>query len=135
MPEHIFVYGTLLPGLAPAGLWEPVRLCAPVGRGSLPGRLYDLGPYPAAVPDTSAPGRVAGMVYRLPDRTDVLGALDAYEGCDAADLSGSLFVRRWLEVALDDGGRVSCWVYVYNRDPGPAPPIPDGDYLTWRARS
>src|SRR5947209_12500940 len=133
MPDHLFLYGTLLPPLTPTGLREVLARCAPVGRGSLPGRLYDLGPYPAAVPDPAAPRRVAGAAFRLPEREDVLGPLDAYEGFDPGDPPGSLFVRLAQDVDLADGRRVECWVYVYNRDPGPAPLIPDGDFLGWRA--
>ena len=130
-PDHLFVYGTLLPELAPAGWRELLSRCARVGRGSLPGRLYDLGDYPALVPDPAAPGRVTGHVLRLPEREDVLGELDGYEGFDPADPAGSLYLRLPCDVDLDDGTRLACWVYVYNREPGEAPLIPGGDYLSW----
>jgi gamma-glutamylcyclotransferase (GGCT)/AIG2-like uncharacterized protein YtfP len=135
MPDHLFLYGTLLPPLASRRLGGVLARCAPVGPGSLPGRLHDLGRYPGAVPDPAAPGRVVGAVFRLPEREDVLGELDAYEGFDPADPPGSLFLRLPAEVDLADGRRLACWVYVYNRDPGPAPLIPHGDYLRWRAGS
>jgi gamma-glutamylcyclotransferase (GGCT)/AIG2-like uncharacterized protein YtfP len=129
MPDHLFLYGTLLPERAPAGLREALGRCARVGRGFLRGRLCDLGPYPGLVPDPSAPGRVTGQVFRLPDREDVLTALDAYEGFDPADPAGSLYLRLPHDVELAGGDTLSCWVYVYNRDPGPARLIPGGDYL------
>jgi gamma-glutamylcyclotransferase (GGCT)/AIG2-like uncharacterized protein YtfP len=131
MPDHLFLYGTLLPELARGPLREALGNCTRVGPGALPGRLYDLGAYPGLVPDVSAGGRVAGTVFRLPERHDVLGELDAYEGFHPADPPGSLYLRLPYDVDLADGTSVSCWVYVYNRDPGPAPRIPDGDYLAW----
>ena len=131
MPHHLFVYGTLLPELAPAGWRGPLSRCVRVGRGSLPGRLYDLGDYPGLVPDPSATGRVTGKVLRLPEPEDVLWVLDGYEAFDPADPAGSLFLRLPQEVDLDDGPRLACWVYVYNRDVGGAPLIPGGDYLSW----
>jgi gamma-glutamylcyclotransferase (GGCT)/AIG2-like uncharacterized protein YtfP len=131
MPDHLFLYGTLLPELARAGLRKVLARCTRIGRGSLPGRLYDLGAHPGLVADTSAPGRVAGTVFRLPDREDVLAALDAYEGFDQGDPPGSLYLRLPCSVDLADGTTVSCWVYVYIRDSGAAPLIPDGDYLSW----
>jgi gamma-glutamylcyclotransferase (GGCT)/AIG2-like uncharacterized protein YtfP len=131
MPDHLFLYGSLQPELAPAGPRDVLAHCVRVGPGTLPGRLYDLGAYPGLVPDASAPGRVLGQVFRLPEREDVLGPLDAYEGFDPADPPGSLYLRLPHEVDLAGGGRLSCWVYVYNRDPGAAPLIPDGDYLRW----
>jgi gamma-glutamylcyclotransferase (GGCT)/AIG2-like uncharacterized protein YtfP len=131
MPDHLFVYGTLLPELAAPERREVLRRCASVGRGSLPGRLHDLGRYPALVLDHAAPGRVVGQVLRLPERGDVLGELDGYEGFDPADPAGGLYLRLPYDVDLDDGSRLACWVYVYNRDPGEAPLIPGGDYLSW----
>jgi gamma-glutamylcyclotransferase (GGCT)/AIG2-like uncharacterized protein YtfP len=133
-PDHLFVYGTLLPELAPAAWRGPLSRCARVGRGSLPGRLYDLGDYPALVPEPSAPGRVVGQVLRLPEREGVLAELDGYEGFDPADPAGSLFLRLPHAVDVDDGTRLACWVYVYNRDPGGATPIPEGDFLSWLHR-
>jgi gamma-glutamylcyclotransferase (GGCT)/AIG2-like uncharacterized protein YtfP len=134
MPDHLFVYGTLLPELASAAGRELLGRCARVGRGSLPGRLYDLGDYPALVPEPAAPGRVVGQVLRLPEREGVLGKLDRYEAFDPADPAGSLFLRLPCDIDLDDGSRLACWVYVYNRDPGGATPIPGGDYLNWLHR-
>jgi gamma-glutamylcyclotransferase (GGCT)/AIG2-like uncharacterized protein YtfP len=131
MPSHLFVYGTLLPELAAPARRELLGRCARVGRGSLPGRLYDLGRYPALILDSGGPGRVVGQVLRLPEHGDVLGELDGYEAFDPADPAGSLYLRLAQEVELDDGTRLACWVYVYNRDPGQAPLIPDGDYLSW----
>jgi gamma-glutamylcyclotransferase (GGCT)/AIG2-like uncharacterized protein YtfP len=134
MPDHLFLYGTLLPELAPAPLRAALAGCQSVGDGSVPGRLYDLGRYPGLVPDPLARGRVLGQVFRLPEQGDVLEALDAYEGFDPADPPGSLYLRLPQDAELAGGERLSCWVYIYNRDPGAATLIPDGDYSRWLQR-
>jgi gamma-glutamylcyclotransferase (GGCT)/AIG2-like uncharacterized protein YtfP len=119
-PRHLFVYGTLRPGHAPAAIASEVRKLEEVGPAAIPGRLYDLGAYPGAVLDAAAETHVDGTVLRLPADPSVLAALDAYEGFDPADREGSLFVRTATSVTLSGGKTLACWVYVYNRGPGGA---------------
>jgi gamma-glutamylcyclotransferase (GGCT)/AIG2-like uncharacterized protein YtfP len=130
--QHLFIYGTLLPALAPAHLRDLVGQLRARGRGHVRGRLHDLGPYPAGVLDPSAATQVAGMVFRLPDEPAVLSQLDEYEGFDPQDPAGSLFLRVPVAVTLADGSELRCWMYVYNHDPGDAPLVPDGDYVRWK---
>lgn len=132
MPAYLFVYGTLLPGLRPSALGDPMARCVDRGPGSVPGRLYDLGPYPGAVLDPQGTARIHGRVFELPGDRDVLPALDRYEGYDPARMGNSLYLRVTQRVDLADGGSILCWVYVYNRDPGEAGMIPGGDYAGWR---
>ena len=118
-PRHVFVYGTLLPGLAPTVVADVVRTLRVVGPGTVPGRLYHLGAYPGCVLDAACDAVVHGQLLELPSR-DVLDRLDGYEGYAAHDEAGSLFLRVECDVTLaDGGGRVRSWVYVYNR-PAPA---------------
>jgi gamma-glutamylcyclotransferase (GGCT)/AIG2-like uncharacterized protein YtfP len=65
MPEYLFVYGTLLPGVGPIRLRELTRRLRPVGLATVRGRLYDLGAYPGVVVDAVG-DEVAGYVYELP---------------------------------------------------------------------
>src|SRR5437773_10086294 len=113
--DYVFLYGTLLPELAPANLRPLLARLEPVGRATVPGRLYDLGDYPGAVFDVSAPSSVHGRVFVLAGR-DALREFDAYEGYDERDVSGSLYRRVRQLVTLDDGSKVTCWMYAYNRD-------------------
>ena len=92
---HLFVYGTLRSGGGAAGLLRDGRR---VGTGTVAGTLYDLGRYPALVPDGR--GAVEGEVWRCP--ADALARLDEYEG-----VAEGLFER----VEVDVGG-VRCWTYV-----------------------
>jgi gamma-glutamylcyclotransferase (GGCT)/AIG2-like uncharacterized protein YtfP len=131
MPDYLFVYGTLQPELAPPPLRSRLARLRRIGAGSVPGRLYDLGRYPGAVFDAAVNQSVSGEVFELSDAS-LLRKLDAYEGFDAADPGGSLYVREQRAVLLADGRRLTCWVYAYNRDPSDRPLIPHGDYRRWR---
>ena len=50
--DHLFVYGTLLSGVATPAMAALMARLQFLGSAGLPGTLYDLGPYPAAVPET-----------------------------------------------------------------------------------
>lgn len=133
MTEHLFIYGTLLPGLSPDGLSGLLSRLRFIGTGAVRGWLYDLVDYPGAVLDSSASMEIQGRVYELPNDQEFLAELDAYEGYKADDPCGSLFIRDRVTVTLNDGRKIPCWIYVYNRDPGEAPLVPDGDYAKYQA--
>jgi gamma-glutamylcyclotransferase (GGCT)/AIG2-like uncharacterized protein YtfP len=131
--DFLFVYGTLLPGLAPPEIAPAVAQLRPVAQGSVQGVLYDLGEYPGAVIDLPevdlsekempVRGCIPGMIFQIPNPR-LLRQLDEYEGFDPAAPAASLFVRKLHEVRLDDGRTLSCWVYVYNQNPGNARKVP-----------
>jgi gamma-glutamylcyclotransferase (GGCT)/AIG2-like uncharacterized protein YtfP len=102
------------------------------GTARVRGRLYDLGPYPAAILDPQADGDIVGDVYLLPPDPAVIVSLDAYEGYDARYPERSLFRRVPVAVRLTDNQTMPCWMYVYNRPLDNAIPIPEGDYLAYR---
>jgi gamma-glutamylcyclotransferase (GGCT)/AIG2-like uncharacterized protein YtfP len=123
----LFVYGTLRPEAAPAALRGVLGRARRLGMGRLPGLLYDLGPYPAAVPEEGCGETVRGEVLELPPSPSLLGLLDGYEGKE--------YERVECSVLLDSGRTCHCWVYAYARDPGRAPIITGGDYLAPSAPS
>jgi gamma-glutamylcyclotransferase (GGCT)/AIG2-like uncharacterized protein YtfP len=127
--DHLFLYGTLLPGLARPPAAALVAQLRPVGPATVPGRLYDLGPYPALVPD--ADSSVRGELFALAADPGLLAAFDEYEDCVASDPAGGLYRRVEAIATLADGRAVACWVYVYNRDVGAAALIPHGDWRRW----
>ncbi len=127
MKRYLFSYGTLRPRHAPAEIAPTVRLLRRVGRGSVRGRLYDLGEYPGAVLSRTGPA-IAGQIFELPEDPDVLRRLDEYEGFDPSHTQGSLFVRMKWPVTLQNGKKLSCWVYAYNGSPDRARSITRGDY-------
>ena len=129
MPEYLFVYGTLRPGMAPRRLGHLMKKMRYMGRGSTSGRLYDLDAYPGAVLDPDCDTEIKGEVFQLPDDGETLAALDTYEGFDARYPASSLFVRRRCKVTLKDDSKLVCWIYVYNWQVSPETLIRSGDYL------
>ena len=125
--DLVFFYGTLMTGFdrrRRAGIDTRLRY---VGRGSIRAALFDLGPYPAAVPADD--GRVWGEVYQLTDAPAVLAALDEIEDYDDGDPTGSLYVRVEVDVTGENASEPRrAWVYFYNRRLDQAARIPSGDY-------
>jgi gamma-glutamylcyclotransferase (GGCT)/AIG2-like uncharacterized protein YtfP len=131
MSGYLFVYGSLLPALAPPQVRHLVAGLHSLGPATTGGRLHDLGSYPGLVLDRGT-GRVHGQVFELSAQGNVLEALDAYEGYDVHKPKDSLFARVLRPVCLGDREELEAWVYVFQ---GPVPQatlIPDGDYLAWR---
>jgi len=128
--QYIFFYGTLLPELVPPKMVRAVSQLKAVGVGTVSGRLYDLGNYPGAILGGGR-SRIRGRVFELPAEESVLKALDDFEGFQPGRAANE-YVRRRCRVVLEDGQKLTCWIYEYNRQPGPARLIPDGDYLKSR---
>lgn len=127
MADLVFFYGTLMTGFdrrRRAGIDDRLTY---VGRGSIPAVLFDLGIYPAAVPDPDS--QVWGELYSMAGTTAVLHALDEIEGYRPGDPDRSLYIRAEAPVTLEDGSSASAWVYFYNAPMGGAQRIPSGDYL------
>jgi gamma-glutamylcyclotransferase (GGCT)/AIG2-like uncharacterized protein YtfP len=129
--EHLFLYGTLQPELAPRRLRGPLGRLRFVGRGSVKGRLHDLGAYPALI--LGGESRVRGAVFAIPDPA-ILTPLDLHEGFHPGDAE-SLFLRVEAPVQLESGESLPAFLYVYNREAGSAPLVPDGDYLAHLRRT
>lgn len=128
-------YGTLRRGEPKAPLLGNARY---LGMGRIVGRLREMPrtlarayAYPSLVLDGE--GLVVVELYDLTDPS-LLARIDVLEAFDPADVAGSEYVRRLVDVV---GGPVArAWVYVFN---GPAEamgePIPDGDWVAHRARA
>jgi gamma-glutamylcyclotransferase (GGCT)/AIG2-like uncharacterized protein YtfP len=127
MSDCVFFYGTLRAGFSRRPRLGVDSRLTFIGRGSIAAALYDLGLYPAAIPDPDA--RVYGEVYRMSDPDSVLAVLDDIEGYRPAEPDRSLYIRSRIPITLDDGGTEEAWVYFYNAPLGRAPRIASGDYL------
>ncbi|MFN0083882.1 MAG: acetylornithine/succinylornithine family transaminase [Blastocatellia bacterium] len=114
MNEVLFVYGSLRPSLASGAAGVLIEHLTPVGTGTVPGRLYDLGDYTGAILDPKAGTLIPGELVRF--SPDVLPALDEYEGFREEAPEACLFVRRRCRVRQADGAVVESWIYVYNGD-------------------
>ena len=121
--ERIFVYGTLLPGLCRHDAMQGARS---LGRGSITGLLYDLGPYPAVV---HGAGKVWGEVFEVND--SVLAALDAIEAFyPDAPADKSEYIREEASVCLVESNTfISAGFYRFNRSIAGKHQIAHGDYL------
>ncbi len=126
MSQYLFAYGTLQPGLAPTQIARVAAKLRPVGEGFVRGVLYDLGGYPGAVADASAPGRIFGTVMELPEDESALARLDAYEGFDPRAPETSEYIRERQVAELKTGGTAECWFYRYNREPRDLPQVESG---------
>lgn len=134
-PSHLFVYGSLR-----CAVGHPMaRLLHSsahyVGEGWFAGRLYDLGPYPAAIATPESPGRVWGEVYRLGRLPRLLEALDRYENGSTDNPGEPAYGRRPVEVRLARGGRILAWTYLYLRNVTGYRVVSDGDYVAYRSRA
>jgi gamma-glutamylcyclotransferase (GGCT)/AIG2-like uncharacterized protein YtfP len=128
-PQYLFVYGTLLPGQAPASIAPVANQLKIIGPAATPGRLYHLGPYPGCVLDPHCQSQIQGQLLELPHPAEpVLAKLDWYEAYVASDPRGSLFTRTTCPVTLQDGRQQTAWIYVYNRDVTDARRIASGKY-------
>ncbi len=127
MADLGFFYGTLMTGFDRRQRLGLDAKMAFRGRGWIHAALFDLGLYPAAVPDEES--RLWGEVFELSDSPTVLAALDEIEGYSPEDADTSLYLRRRVRVHLDDDTTADAWVYFYNAPLGHATRISSGDYL------
>lgn len=131
MSDFLFVYGTLLPGQAPASMREVCDRMQSLGGASVTGILYDLGAYPGVV--IGSTGRtVRGEVIEV-DCEDTWRRLDRYEGCPQPNGEDGLFRRVKTVAALESGESIECWVYVYNRALRRARVVESGCWRTHRS--
>jgi gamma-glutamylcyclotransferase (GGCT)/AIG2-like uncharacterized protein YtfP len=131
--DRLFVYGTLR---AAAG--HPMhqlidRWATFEGLGSVQGRLYDLGAYPAAVLMPNTSDRVHGEVWCLkPDPGPLISLLDRYEGIRPNARDAALYERVVLPVRFSDGRETPAMVYVYRGTLSGQPAVSSGDWLAHR---
>ncbi len=129
MAEYLFVYGSLRERAAHPMHRHLREHARPAGKASISGKLYDLGPYPAALPDDSGCWRVVGELHRLVAPAELLDLLDEYEGCGPQDPQPQAYRREMRTVELAGGKRLQAWVYLYNHSVAKQRQIESGDYL------
>jgi len=116
--KQIFVYGTLMHEGVNADLLSRRRETRYLGPARCRGLLYDLGSFPALVPDGKK--WVSGELYRCDPIGEILRTLDAFE-------SEAGFERRLIPV-LWKLGETEAWTYLQPSPPAGAPCIPGGSY-------
>jgi gamma-glutamylcyclotransferase (GGCT)/AIG2-like uncharacterized protein YtfP len=119
--RYLFVYGTLRPSLAGDEQRRLIAGLPDAGPATVPGLLYDLGPYPGMV---AGEGTVHGDLLEVADECH-LAMLDAYEECHGDD---PLYRRQATLATRPDGTTVAAWSYLYCQPPGRSRIIESGDY-------
>jgi gamma-glutamylcyclotransferase (GGCT)/AIG2-like uncharacterized protein YtfP len=127
--DRLFVYGTLMRGFDHPMAKLLSRSADFVGEAKCQGRLYRVKHYPGLVLSNDPAEIVFGEVYRLRERDALLGEFDMYEACGEGFAKPTEYVRRMLEVALDDGTASEAWTYVYNWPVARLPRIASGRFL------
>jgi len=118
MVKQVFVYGSLMRDGVNADLLSRRRDARYLGPARCRGMLYDLGEYPALVPEGKA--WVWGELYRCDPIEETLRNLDALE-------SDAGFDRRLLPV-MWKLGETEAWTYVQASPPAGAMLIAGGSY-------
>lgn len=113
-PKYLFVYGTLRRNHTPPEMADLMRSLEWIGKGSVPGRIYDLGDYPGAIFDQTSTNEIQGEIYKLPTDGKALEKLDEYEEFRPSRPNSSLFVRVCVPVRVKRGKRLNCWAYRFN---------------------
>lgn len=123
----LFVYGTLRRGFP---LHHYLEEASPrfLGRGTIRGRLYDLGEYPGAIKSTRSADEIEGELFELTDPVEQFKRLDEIEEYSPDRPGESLFLRERVNVRLETGETVEAWAYFLPAKPADARLIPSGNY-------
>ena len=132
--NHLFVYGTLRAGHRHAMYDLLVRNAAFLGKGTIQGRLYNLGEYPGIVLSQTASELVQGETYTLlpENQEETLKLLDDYEGIGSSYPLPHEYKRALVAVTLSSGAKVQAWAYILNIETDGLERIISGDYIDWR---
>jgi gamma-glutamylcyclotransferase (GGCT)/AIG2-like uncharacterized protein YtfP len=125
--DALFTYGTLMRGQPRAHFIaraNPIRIVP----ATAPGRLVDLGEFPGLVPPRMPRHRVTGEYVEFDPASGLLARLDAIEEYLPANERASLYIRRRIEVTLQDATTAAAWAYIYNRPYDPRRIIKSGDW-------
>lgn len=133
--QLLFVYGSLRSGFHHPAYQYISRYFLPLGPARVRGTLYDMGSYPAAVPD--GPGSyILGELYQIKNSDEwdwAMAQLDDYEGVQADEDGPALYERARVNVEQDKGTLVA-WIYWYAGDVTGKPIVESGDVLEYLQR-
>jgi gamma-glutamylcyclotransferase (GGCT)/AIG2-like uncharacterized protein YtfP len=132
---RLFVYGSLRSGFHHPAYEYISRYFHLIAPATVKGSLFDMGEYPAALPEP-ATHTIVGELYEIknPDEFSwAMAQLDDYEGLNPENGEPALFRRDTVHV-FTDKGESTAWMYWYNGDTTGKPVIASGDVLAWRAQ-
>lgn len=114
MPQKLFIYGTLHPDIAPQEIRADVRRLHLIGKGTIRGKLLDLGAYPGVLLEEATTEQITGHIFEIPSDPTLLHRLDRYEEFFSESPETSLFLRQLVTVQCEDSSTTRCWVYALN---------------------
>lgn len=130
--KKVFVYGSLRKGFH-SPVYEYIsRFFTYEGDARVRGRLYDMGTYPAGIPDTSDVF-IIGELYRITNENEfswAMAQLDDYEGVIVEAGEVPLYRREITDVFIN-GEITTAWIYWYNADVDGKRVIESGDMLEY----
>lgn len=129
---YLFVYGSLRKGFHNEVYQYIFHYFHFVGDATVDGALYDLGPYPAAIP-TADGAKIIGELYEIKNKDEygyALAQLDDYEGVSPLEGEIKFYRREAVEVTVADH-TIRAWIYWYNQSVEGYPLIASGDILQY----
>ena len=121
--EYLFVYGTLLRQSQSPMSSMLLSNSKFIDKGTVRGRLFDIGEYPGIVVDEDSTKEVMGELFKLSNPSSILKKLDSYEGAE--------YKRIKADVYLENGDHVSAWVYNFTQPTDDYIRIKSGDYMSY----
>jgi gamma-glutamylcyclotransferase (GGCT)/AIG2-like uncharacterized protein YtfP len=127
--DHLFVYGTLMRSFDHPMAQLLSRSADFIGEARCQGRLYLVKHYPGLVLSDGPAEIVFGELYRLRHPAELLREFDMYEACGDGFAEPTEYVRRMLQVTLDDKTASEAWTYIYNWPVTHLPRIVSGRFM------
>jgi gamma-glutamylcyclotransferase (GGCT)/AIG2-like uncharacterized protein YtfP len=127
--DHLYVYGTLMRSFDHPMAQLLSRSADFVGEARCQGRLYLVKHYPGLVLSDDPAEIVFGELYRLRHPAELLREFDMYEACGAGFAAPTEYVRRMLQVTLNDQTASEAWTYIYNWPVIHLPRIASGKFV------
>jgi gamma-glutamylcyclotransferase (GGCT)/AIG2-like uncharacterized protein YtfP len=127
--DHLFVYGTLMRSFDHPMAQLLSRSADFVGEARCQGRLYLVKHYPGLVLSDDPAEIVFGELYRLRHPAELLREFDMYEACGDGFAEPTEYVRRMLQVMLNDQTASEAWTYIYNWPVTHLPRIASGKFV------
>ncbi len=128
LPDVIFTYGTLRPGLGERPEARAFRASATlVGPATFQGKLYSIDWYPGVIDSANPLDRVIGDLYQVPQDPEFFTKLDIYEMC-APDRPQPHEYKRAIRQVTHGGQLIPAWVYLFNWQITDQHLITSGDY-------
>lgn len=121
--QSVFVYGTLRRGGS-----NHFRMTGAdfISAGTITGRMYRIDWYPGLVLDESG-DEIHGEVYAID--SELLSALDVFEGLSAGEVQGSEYRRIETTVVCQDSRTMTAWVWEWLGIVNESQRLADGDWL------